>query len=68
MNKLLFVMVIVLCLASGLNADETQIFTAQTKPNILLIIDNSLSMDEDFYGDAAGSIMHRVKCMRRSRR
>ena len=57
MNKLLFVMVMVLCLVSVLNADETQIFTAQTKPNILLIIDNSLSMDESFYGDAVGSYL-----------
>jgi type IV pilus assembly protein PilY1 len=37
-------------------ADETSIFTiSQIKPNILFILDNSNSMDEDFYGNCVCS-------------
>ena len=33
-------------------ADEADIFLANLKPNVLLILDNSNSMDEDFVGNA----------------
>ncbi|HSR13045.1 MAG TPA: hypothetical protein VLS90_16485, partial [Thermodesulfobacteriota bacterium] len=34
---------------------EEALFTSSVKPNVLIILDNSNSMDEDFYGNAAGS-------------
>src|SRR5512139_48609 len=37
------------------HADDTDLFIAPVKPNILIIVDNSNSMDEDFYGNAVGS-------------
>ncbi len=36
-------------------ADDTVLFTTQANPNVLIILDNSNSMDEDFYGNAVGS-------------
>ena len=36
-------------------ADESDIFNSFVKPNVLFILDNSNSMDEDFLGKAAGS-------------
>jgi hypothetical protein len=39
----------------GAHADDTALFIAPVKPNILIIVDNSNSMDEDFYGNAVGS-------------
>jgi len=36
-------------------ADDTDLFIAPVKPNILIIVDNSNSMDEDFYGNAVSS-------------
>jgi type IV pilus assembly protein PilY1 len=35
--------------------DDTELFTTQARPNVLIILDNSNSMDEDFYGNAVGS-------------
>ena len=39
----------------GVRADDTDLFMAPVKPNVLIIVDNSNSMDEDFYGNAVGS-------------
>jgi type IV pilus assembly protein PilY1 len=36
-------------------ADEADIFMSKIQPNILFILDNSNSMDEDFYGNCVGS-------------
>ncbi len=41
--------------ASPLYADDTDLFTISVRPNVLIILDNSNSMDEDFYGNAVGS-------------
>jgi type IV pilus assembly protein PilY1 len=35
--------------------DDSDFFTAQVNPNVLIILDNSNSMDEDFWGSAVGS-------------
>lgn len=38
------------------HADEQDLFTATSvQPNVLIILDNSNSMDQDFYGNAIGS-------------
>jgi type IV pilus assembly protein PilY1 len=37
------------------HADDTDLFTISVRPNVLIILDNSNSMDEDFYGNAVGS-------------
>ncbi len=44
-----------LFLSASVNADESDIFMSQIQPNVLFILDNSNSMDEDFYGNALGS-------------
>ncbi len=36
-------------------ADETATFTTSVTPNVLIILDNSNSMDQDFYGNAVTS-------------
>jgi type IV pilus assembly protein PilY1 len=38
-----------------LHAADTDVFTVSVKPNVLVILDNSNSMDEDFFGNAVGS-------------
>ena len=57
MKKLiLFIFITVSVFISiGAHADDTDLFIAPVKPNILIIVDNSNSMDEDFYGNAVGS-------------
>src|SRR4030042_6446329 len=57
MKKLiLFILITVSVFISiGAHADDTDLFIAPVKPNILIIVDNSNSMDEDFYGNAVGS-------------
>src|SRR5512136_67477 len=57
MRKLtLFIFVAVsIFMGIGAHADDTDLFIAPVKPNILIIVDNSNSMDEDFYGNAVGS-------------
>ena len=41
--------------ASPIHADDTALFTGVVPPNVLIILDNSNSFDEDFYGNAVGS-------------
>ena len=41
--------------ASPIHADDTDLFTISVRPNVLIVLDNSNSMDEDFYGNAVGS-------------
>lgn len=41
--------------ANPLFADDADLFSTQANPNVLIILDNSNSMDEDFYGNAVGS-------------
>jgi len=36
-------------------ADDTDLFLISVKPNVLIILDNSNSFDEDFYGNGVGS-------------
>jgi type IV pilus assembly protein PilY1 len=57
MKKLiLFIFITVsIFMGIGAHADDTDLFIAPVKPNILIIVDNSNSMDEDFYGNAVGS-------------
>jgi type IV pilus assembly protein PilY1 len=57
MKKLILFMVITVSVLMGIRvyADDTVLFIAPVKPNILIILDNSNSMDEDFYGNAVGS-------------
>jgi len=38
----------------GNTSGDADLFTGR-KPNVLIILDNSNSMDEDFYGNAVGS-------------
>ncbi|MBN1612905.1 MAG: hypothetical protein JW950_00425, partial [Deltaproteobacteria bacterium] len=41
------------CYSPPCPADETSLFTtASVQPNVLFILDNSNSMDQDFYGNA----------------
>jgi type IV pilus assembly protein PilY1 len=46
-------------LPEGVHADSTSgdevLFSGSVKPNVLIVLDNSNSMDEDFYGNAVGS-------------
>jgi len=44
-----------LFLPASVTADESDIFMSSIQPNVLFILDNSNSMDEDFYGNALGS-------------
>ncbi len=41
--------------ASPIHADDTDLFTISVRPNVLIVLDNSNSMDEDFYGNGVGS-------------
>ena len=55
-NLTLFVLIAVsVFMGIRAHADDTDLFIAPVKPNILIIVDNSNSMDEDFYGNAVGS-------------
>jgi len=59
---ILFILVPVLLLISiRAHADDTDLFIAPVKPNILIIVDNSNSMDEDFLGNAVGSFSTQSK-------
>jgi len=42
-------------------AGDADLFTTQANPNVLIILDNSNSMDEDFYGNAVGSFSPQSK-------
>ena len=57
MKRLLFFAfsIVSVFMAIGARADDTDLFIAPVKPNVLIIVDNSNSMDEDFYGNAVGS-------------
>lgn len=58
MKRYLFssIIIISIILISNFSfGDDTELFMTQAKPNILIILDNSNSMDEDFYGNAVGS-------------
>jgi len=57
MKKLILFIFITVSVFMGIraHADDTDLFIAPVKPNILIIVDNSNSMDEDFYGNAVGS-------------
>ncbi len=52
---ILFFYLIILNNISSVCASDTEIFTISVKPNVLIILDNSNSMDEDFYGNAVAS-------------
>ncbi len=41
--------------ADIVRADEADIFMSKIQPNLLFILDNSNSMDEDFFGNCVGS-------------
>ncbi len=41
--------------AYGQTSGDEEFFSGSVKPNVLIILDNSNSMDEDFFGNAAGS-------------
>jgi hypothetical protein len=56
MKKLLSILLMFLFLSVHPSfGSDTDLFTTQAKPNILIMLDNSNSMDEDFYGNAVGS-------------
>ena len=56
MKKFLYILLMLLFLSVHPSfGSDTDLFTTQAKPNILIILDNSNSMDEDFYGNAVGS-------------
>jgi len=48
-------------MAKPLFADDTELFTTRALPNILIILDNSNSMDEDFVGNGVGSFATQSK-------
>lgn len=52
---ILFLYVSVLSFSNTARGDDSDLFTTQVPPNILIILDNSNSMDEDFWGKAVGS-------------
>lgn len=52
---ILILLVILFSYPHPLFADDSVLFTTQANPNVLIILDNSNSMDEDFYGNAVGS-------------
>jgi len=62
MKKLILFIFITVSILMGVraHADDTDLFIAPVKPNILIIVDNSNSMDEDFYGNAVGSFSSRA--------
>ncbi|HUH64982.1 MAG TPA: hypothetical protein VLZ07_01000, partial [Syntrophales bacterium] len=55
-NIIVVVLSLFLAISAGgvkwAHADESDIFLANLKPNVLIILDNSNSMDEDFVGNA----------------
>ena len=57
MKKLVLFVFIIFAIFMGISAhaDDTDLFIAPVKPNVLIILDNSNSMDEDFYGNAVTS-------------
>jgi type IV pilus assembly protein PilY1 len=58
MKKLIFLSIIMVSISIGATqsrASDTDLFTTQANANILIILDNSNSMDEDFWGNAVGS-------------
>jgi len=58
MKKLVFLVFIMLSILIGgtqSRASDTDLFTTQANANILIILDNSNSMDEDFWGNAVSS-------------
>ena len=62
LKKYVLILLIFLCLYSHLVfADDSDLFTTQANPNVLIILDNSNSMDEDFYGNAVGSFSPQSK-------
>ena len=63
MKRLLFFTfsIVSIFMAVGARADDTDLFIAPVKPNVLIIVDNSNSMDEDFYGNAVGSFSSESK-------
>ena len=40
---------------SSVYAQDSDLFTTSANPNVLIILDNSNSFDEDFYGNGVGS-------------
>jgi type IV pilus assembly protein PilY1 len=52
---ILILLVFLFSSANPLFADDADLFATQANPNVLIILDNSNSMDEDFYGNAVGS-------------
>jgi len=51
----LLLTVLLLSLVKTSFGDDSDLFTAQVSPNVLIILDNSNSMDEDFWGGGVGS-------------
>ena len=51
----MILLVILFSYPHSLFADDADLFATQANPNVLIILDNSNSMDEDFYGNAVGS-------------
>ncbi len=51
----LSILLMTLFFGSHSYADESATFTTAVSPNVLIILDNSNSMDQDFYGNAVGS-------------
>jgi len=58
---LFILMTVLLLISTRAYADDTDLFIAPVKPNILIIVDNSNSMDEDFYGNAVSSFSSESK-------
>ena len=56
MRKYVFIILIFLFLFTRpLFGDDSSLFMTPVTPNVLIILDNSNSFDEDFYGNAVGS-------------
>jgi type IV pilus assembly protein PilY1 len=58
MKKIIWIAMVLVAFFSSnplSRASDTDLFTTQAPPNILLILDNSNSMDEDFWGNGVGS-------------
>jgi|CryGeyStandDraft_6_1057127.scaffolds.fasta_scaffold10344_2 type IV pilus assembly protein PilY1 len=64
MKKLFFLILITVSIFMGViqsHASDTELFTTQARPNILILLDDSNSMDEDFYGNGVGSFSSNSK-------
>ena len=48
-------LVFIFSCAPSIYAQDSNLFTTSVNPNVLIILDNSNSFDEDFYGNAVGS-------------